>query len=125
MKNNYIDNLKHVIYTFKHIICINKLAIKYKVWKIRYLFHDVDKLFMYVLLFWKSSKEIHKIHRLHSNHHIENIESKNIDWEMAILDWECARFTKPDKPLNARETLEKYYSEYKNNCLPILKKLGL
>jgi len=42
-----------------------------------------------------------------------------------IIDWECARYTKVDKPLNAYETLMKYYPEEVDNILPILKKLKL
>ena len=29
----------------------------------------------------------------------------------AAIDWESARFTKPDKPLNAYQTWKKYYSD--------------
>lgn len=32
-----------------------------------------------------------------------------MDKKEMVLDWESARFTKPDKPLNAIETAEKYY----------------
>jgi len=42
-----------------------------------------------------------------------------------IIDWECARFTKYDKPLNAYETMTKYYPEEIENILPILKKIKL
>ena len=48
-------------------------------------------------------------HRYKANHHYlmkKNIDDLNIK-EM-VIDWECARYTKPDKPLNARETLFKY-----------------
>lgn len=31
------------------------------------------------------------------------------DYVQMAIDWECARITKPDKPLNARETLEKIH----------------
>lgn len=41
------------------------------------------------------------------------------------IDWECARITKPDKPLNARETLEKIHPELTIVMLPILNELGL
>ena len=51
-------------------------------------------------------------HKEHSNHHVRNNFVQ--DTLQAVLDWECARFTKPDKPLTARETWEKYYSEVKN-----------
>lgn len=41
------------------------------------------------------------------------------------IDWECARLTKPDKPLNARETLEKIHPELKEKMLSVLMELGL
>ena len=42
-----------------------------------------------------------------------------------VIDWECARFTKPDKPLNARETLYKYYPELIDKITPILERFNL
>ena len=41
-----------------------------------------------------------------------------------VVDWECARYTKPDKPLNAYETLYAFYPELESYILPILKELG-
>ena len=42
-----------------------------------------------------------------------------------IIDWECARYTKPDKPLNAYDTLYKYYPQLEEKILPILKELKI
>ena len=42
-----------------------------------------------------------------------------------VLDWESARYTKPDKPLNAYDTLYKFYPELEEHILPILKDLGI
>lgn len=42
-----------------------------------------------------------------------------------LIDWECARFTKPDKPLNAYDTLYKFYLELEDKILPLLKEKGL
>ena len=42
-----------------------------------------------------------------------------------VLDWESARYTKPDKPLNAYDTLYKYYPEMEEKILPILKKFKI
>ena len=42
-----------------------------------------------------------------------------------VLDWESARYTKPDKPLNAYDTLYKYYSHLEGNIIPILKEFGI
>ncbi len=41
------------------------------------------------------------------------------------LDWESARYTKEDKPLNAYDTLCKYYPELEKQILPILKEWGI
>lgn len=68
--------------------------------------HDLDKLIMMILFI--PDKWISKIHRTYSWHHVEN----KIGWlniEEAVLDWESARYTKPDKPLNARETCRLLY----------------
>ena len=47
------------------------------------------------------------------------------DYIDMIIDWECARFTKPDKPLNAYDTLYKFYPEFEEQILPILKEFKL
>ena len=73
--------------------------------------HDMDKMIM--MLLFIPDKMISKIHRMFSWHHPKNI----IGWfriSEAIFDWESARFTKPDKPLNARQTCIKYYPYLKN-----------
>ena len=36
-----------------------------------------------------------------------DIEKTKLDYMEMILDWESARYTKPDKPLNAYDTLYK------------------
>lgn len=87
---------------------------------IRSAFHDLDKVFM---LFFIDKEQASKIHRKHSRHH-DKARTKS-DYIQMIVDWECARFTKPDKPLNARETLNKYYPNLKGNIEPLLKELGL
>ena len=75
---------------------------------------------------WLGDRWVNKYHRTNRNHHPEENKSvEDIDWIEAVIDWECARFTKPDKPLNARQTLEKYYKSYENVCLPVIDYLGL
>jgi hypothetical protein len=115
-------NTKHIKYTWKHkkaflqverqLLGRNTIA--------GYL-HDVDKIFLYLLPLKK--KTVQNIHRKLSRHHVESDRKKNY-LEM-VIDWECARYTKPDKPLNAYETLIKYYPQEKENILPILKQLKL
>lgn len=65
--------------------------------------HDLDKLIMYIIGVPK--KIAHDIHVATMPHHMRNGHIKKPI--SAVIDWECARFTKPDKPLNAREFYEK------------------
>ena len=82
--------------------------------------HDIDKIF---LIFF-SRELVHKIHRIYSFHHVKNIWGR-IDVEQAIIDWECARFTKEDKPLNARAVLKRKYPELEELFEPYFQKLKL
>lgn len=88
-----------------------------------YWFHDWDKLAVFILMPWKGDRWVNKWHRENRSHHPGNKTGK-VDWIEAVIDWECARFTKPDKPLNARQTWEKYYSEYPE-AEEYLNKMGL
>lgn len=69
-------------------------------------FHDFVKMINIILF---GDKIATKLHRKFSNHHLQNGDIKNK--VEAAIDWESARFTKPDKPLNAVETWKKYYPE--------------
>jgi len=69
-------------------------------------FHDLDKFI--IVSMGIPRKYASRIHRRISRHHERN--GRIADPKAAIIDWESARFTKPDKPLNARETYKKYYS---------------
>lgn len=85
--------------------------------------HDVDKIFLYLFCFWMDVEKIHRYHQQYSTHHVKNDLIKNEpDLLETIIDWECARFTKPDKQLNAYETLMTLYPEYKEIYLPIIEK---
>ncbi len=39
-----------------------------------------------------------------------------------MIDWECARYTKPDKQLNAEDTLYKLYPHLEIMMLPLIRK---
>ena len=121
--SNIINSYYHVAYTIRHVKCFVQTEKKLTK-KIRFksYFHDLDKLLMYIFIPFLGTNKIQIIHRRLSNHHSEH--SGN-DYLSMIVDWECARFTKPDKPLNARETYEKYYCELKEYIEPILKELKL
>lgn len=65
------------------------------------ILHDTDKLVLYGLIDYKNASGLHKDF---SSHHYGSL-AKEFYVEEAIIDYECARFTKPDKPLNAYETV--------------------
>lgn len=88
---------------------------------VRSLFHDLDKVFLYPFFEYK---KVHNWHRNHMHHHEVKAKTHS-DFVQMVIDWECARYTKPDKPLNARETLDKFYPGLKNKILPIIEELGL
>ena len=101
--------------------------------------HDFVKM-INILLF--GDKIATKLHRKFSGHHVRSktylfaITHDSCGWVYpeyktrrdiknkieAAIDWESARFTKPDKPLNAYETWKKYYSDI--NMEPTLRLLG-
>ena len=88
----------------------------------RGLLHDAEKPFLY-LLPWMTEVDVQQFHRTHNRHHVKNnLKKSREDLLDAVIDWECARMTKPDKPLNAYDTLMKFYPEYKDDYLPIIQK---
>lgn len=122
-----MKNREYIEYTYKHRKIVIYLANKYvKENKEEIMnqieFHDLDKLYMY--LFY-NKKDVSNVHRQLSSHHDNSIEKIDADYVEMVLDWESARYTKPDKPLNAYDTLYKYYPEMEEKILPILKKFKI
>lgn len=103
-------------YWFRHWKAYQMIALKHKCWRFRFILHDIKKPFQ-SLIYNKS--DVREMHRKSSKHHIEynNYDYKNYDYLGMLVDWECARFTKPDKPLNAIETYRMYLGTvpFKNN----------
>lgn len=99
---NFIKyRLDLVKYTWEHRKMVQKLA-KEKGYS--FPLHDLDKVILYPIL---GKKLTHNLHRFWSGHHLHNGDIKNkIE---AAFDWESARYTKPDKPLDAFDTWKKYY----------------
>ena len=114
-----IDEIKSraalVRYTLAHRRALNALAAKFGY---SFPLHDLDKVFLYPLL---GKRLTHNLHRRFSGHHFHNGDIRNKT--EAALDWECARITKPDKPLDAYDTWRKYYLDV--DMAPTLEKLGL
>lgn len=95
-------------------------------------FHDLLKS-VNILIF--GDRIATKLHRKFSKHHDHKYfyKYKAPDWLAGVyrdipnkieaaIDWESARFTKPEKPLNAYRTWKKYYSDI--DMEETLKKLG-
>lgn len=122
-----MKNQEYIEYTYLHRKVVIYLANKYikrdkeKILK-QIQYHDMDKLFMY--LFY-DKKDVSAMHRKLTSHHENEIEKNYIDYIEMILDWESARYTKPDKPLNAYDTLYKYYTNMEHEILPILKEFEI
>lgn len=135
---NIIKNIKecyaHIPYTWNHykafrITEINKLGYN-KHWH-----HDWDKLALFIFCPFLGERIINQLHQKYQRHHPtyttgvnwdrHNKRPEIVDWEEAIIDWECARITKPDKPLDAYDTLYKFYPEYAAWALPVLSKFNL
>ena len=120
-----MKNIEKLIYTYKHRKIVLMLAKKYynkKELLEQLEKHDLDKMFL-LLLFEKSV--IKNIHRSISSHHDNDIPKTDLDYIEMILDWESARYTKEDKPLNAYDTLVKYYPHLQGKILPLLKQMNL
>ena len=115
-------NIEYIKYTWKHkkaFLDIEKSILGYNT--LRGYLHDADKLVMYLIL----PKEVaSKIHRKYSHHHVLKASSYN-DFVEMVIDWECARYTKKDKPLTAYETLYKFYPHLEDKILPIIIRYSL
>lgn len=122
-----MKNLEFIKYTYFHRKIVLYLANKYvkknkeEVMK-QIEKHDLDKMFMYLFYDKKSSSSIH---RKLSYHHENDLEKSYIDYIEMVLDWESARYTKDDKPLNAYDTLYKYYPNMEKEIIPILEEFKI
>ena len=122
---NIKESWRHIPYTLKHRKKLIELSLVY-LGKRKYWFHDLDKVVMYILIPYVGTKVIHKIHATLSSHHVRYYRGiSRVDKTQAILDWESARFTKPDKPQNASETLISKYPDLIPEFIDTLEKLGL
>lgn len=121
-----MKNFEHIKYTYKHRKIVMRLAEKYFKDNNEVLEqvkqHDLDKLYLY--LFY-DKKTVSRIHREQSTHHENDLEKTHLDYVEMVLDWESARYTKPDKPLNAYDTLVKFYPGMTDVILPILQEMKI
>ena len=120
-----MKNFDDLAYTYKHrrvVMFLSTLYFDDKKLTEQLKKHDLDK--MYLLLFYEK-KKISKIHNSIASHHDNDIPKSKLDYIEMVLDWESARYTKDDKPLNAYDTLVKFYPHLKEQIMPFLEKMGL
>lgn len=116
------DFKKCFLYTWEHkkvVLKLEKELLGHVT--IRGILHDADKLLLYLFF---DKKIVSKIHRKYARHHIGNHKNEK-DIINALIDWESARYTKPDKPETAKEYLLTHKPEYTEYYKPLLIKLGL
>lgn len=84
------------------------------------IFHDWDKPFLYLIPFVTSDR-IQQWHRRFQPHHLSaRVQKRTEHLLQTYIDWECALWTKPDKPLNAYATLLHFYPDYIEQMIPVL-----
>ena len=123
MKFSIKERFEKIGYTLKHKKAFLQVEKRLRGKNtLRSYLHDMDKPFLYLFCLGLDKKGIQEIHRAHSRHHVGNsLRKSKEDLLDAVIDWECARMTKPDKPLNAYDTLMKFYPEHRAEFLPIIK----
>lgn len=91
-------------YWFAHWCAFQMTALNLKMWKPKYLLHDIEKPFLKLFLPYK---KVQKLHRKYTRHHLEYWRGVDkIDIDAMLIDWECSRFTKISCPLKVDETWE-------------------
>lgn len=85
--------------------------------------HDLDKA---VYLTIGDKKKASAYHRSTNSHHMENdLPKSEADLYEAIIDYECAGYTKDDKPLNAYDTIMQYNKPHGDEMILILEQYGM
>ena len=99
-------NLEWCIYTYRHRrafeYCVRRYitepSLRAEMLK-RAAVHDMDKMLMYLFMDQRAAQEMHTRTQ---PHHLENYLPRTYeDYVETVIDYECAPYTKPDKPLNA------------------------
>ncbi len=132
---NVVRSYQHITYSWYDMMCYRDVE-HFLRGKTVNKWHDMDKILMFVFVPWLGPEVINNIHIRIQSHHPKywNGETmigkdiSDIDWYQAVIDWECARYTKLDKPLNAYDTMLKYYNDdesYKACALSVMKDLDL
>lgn len=95
-------------YWYYHWKAFNLTAYHLGHWKFKYLFHDIEKPFLKLIL--RDYKKVQKIHRKYNSHHLEYYKGiDKVNYIDLIIDWECSQYTKLASPNNAREEVQMKY----------------
>lgn len=131
-----MKNLKWCIYTYRHRkafeYCVHKYirepALKTEMLR-RAAVHDMDKMIMYLFMDQKTAQEMHVNTQ---PHHLENDLPRTYeDYVETVIDYECAPYTKPDKPLNAYDFTQLLMDwkaldeETGNKLISIMEEIGI
>ena len=119
-------NKEYIKYTLKHKLAI--MAVSYELLGYiskRILLHDSEKMVLYSMMDKKESSVLHRRYSIHHSGNFNNGSSLEDNILEAIFDYECARYTKPDKPQNAYETIHEHHPEDYNLQKPLLEKFNL
>lgn len=125
-----MENKEFILYTYMH-----RRAFKYVVQTMvddegekkalleRAKYHDLDKQLLYFLIDKKAASEYH---RGHSSHHMGNNPCKEeVDIMEAVVDYECAGYTKADKPRNAYQTIIELKPKHYDELIHVTEKWGI
>lgn len=104
-----------------HWLAFNCTAIKIHHWRPRYLFHDIEKPWLKLIL--RDYKKVQTWHRTHNAHHLEYRKPDKRNWIDMAIDWECSRLTKiacphdamgeaNNKFMNNEMSFHEYYNFY-------------
>ena len=126
----YTEFIRLEKYTFKHKMAFLRVEhdlLGHNTW--RGFSHDTDKflwLYPVALITGRDKNWVKAQHRKNNRHHVEcPKERTRSDYIEMIIDWECARFTKADKQLDAYDTMKKFYPQLQDVILPLLREFNL
>lgn len=96
-------NMKEIKEIFLHKIAFIKIRnsnifLTNNISLYRTIMHDTIKMILVVLI---GDRKATKYHKKRAGHHTLLTYKDRVE---AFCDWECAKYTKPDKPLNGSET---------------------
>lgn len=125
-------NESYIQYTFEHRLAFRFVVETileddedYDVMVARAEAHDLDKVLLYTLIPKYVASDYHRRTSTHHPQENNKVFKDRYDLLEAVIDFECASYTKADKPLNAYDTIMKYTYTHKEELLKIVESLGI